>query len=215
VSAQDGPVLELEELAHALLPAQVRVGNSLALPQLGQICLITGSNMSGKSTFLRTAGLAVVMSRMGLPVPARSMRMRDMQVVTCMTVHDSLKDASSLFYAEVRRLRQCLDWAAAGEATRVLFDEILAGTNSRERHIGAVAILESLSRLPAVSLVSTHDLELGELAQKMPEQLAVVHFRDHVREGVMSFDYTLRPGVLPSTNALRVMRLAGLDVPER
>ncbi|HYC00061.1 MAG TPA: hypothetical protein VEC57_13085 [Candidatus Limnocylindrales bacterium] len=214
VAGGAGAILAFEDLAHPLLPASTRVGNSLSLSPLGTICVVTGSNMSGKSTFLRTAGVAVVMTQAGLPVPARAMTMREnLAVVTCMNVHDSLKDASSLFHAEVRRLRQCLDRVAAGTATLVLFDEILAGTNSRERHIGAIAILESLRKLPAVSLVSTHDLGLAELAGEHPDEVSVVHFRDHVRDGRMTFDYTLRPGPLPSTNALRVMRLAGLDVP--
>ena len=213
ISRQEAPLLEFEELAHPLLPAASRVGNTLTLAQAGMVCVVTGSNMSGKSTFLRTTGVAVVMSRMGLPLPARRFRMREeLQVVTCMNVHDSLKDASSLFHAEVRRLRQCLDWAEKGPATLVLFDEILAGTNSRERHIGAVAIVEALQKLPAVSLVSTHDLALAGLASHDPGRLWVVHFRDHVVADQMTFDYTLRPGPLPSTNAVRVMRLAGLPV---
>lgn len=209
-----GPVLEAENLAHPLLPANRRVGNDLFLRRPGEAWIVTGSNMSGKSTFLRTAGLAVCMTRLGLPVPARTLRLRDLQVVTCMHAEDSLHEGSSLFHAEVVRLKACLDWVRQGGTTLILLDEILAGTNSRERHIGARAILETLLGLPAITLVSTHDLGLTTVAEALPSQVQVVHFRDHVENGHMSFDYVLRSGPLPSTNALRVMRLVGIDVPD-
>lgn len=210
----EGPLLEGAGLAHPLLARATRVGNDLRVKERGFLLLVTGSNMSGKSTFLRTVGLAVLMTRTGLPVPAERFSLRGMHVVTCMRVHDSLKSGSSQFHAEVTRLAQCVKWASAEGPTLVLLDEILAGTNSRERHVGTLAVMRSLATLNTTTLVATHDLALAELEQEFPTALRTVHFRDLIRDDVMSFDYEMREGPLPSTNALRVMHAAGLDVPE-
>lgn len=208
-----GPAFEARGLVHPLLPRDGRVGNDLVMEEPGSVLLVTGSNMSGKSTFLRACGLAVVMARAGVPVAAEAFGFReDLRVVTSMRVQDSLRSGSSRFHAEVLRLRRCLDWAAEGGACLVLLDEILAGTNSRERHVGTRAVLASLARLPTLTLVATHDLALAELKEEIGDGCRMVHFRDLVRDGRMSFDYLLRPGPLPSTNALRLMRDAGLDV---
>jgi DNA mismatch repair ATPase MutS len=131
-----------------------------------------------------------------------------------MRVQDSLARGSSRFHAEVTRLKQCLDQARQADFTFVLFDEILAGTNSRERHLGTRAVLEMLASLPAATLIATHDLALAELVSSYPDRVRIVHFRDQVQDGQLAFDYELRPGPLTSTNALRVMRAAGLEVPE-
>ena len=211
----DGPAFEVSDLVHPLLPRSQRVANSLEMDHEGEVLLVTGSNMSGKSTFLRSVGLAVVFARAGLPVLARSARFHPMSVVTCMRVHDSLAMGSSHFHAEVRRLKACVDLAESEGTTLVLLDEILSGTNSKERHVGATAVIRSLSNLQTLSLVSTHDLGLCAIADDLGDRARVVHFRDLVRDGKMAFDYTLREGPVPSTNALRVMRAVGLDVPDR
>lgn len=208
-----GPRYAAVGLAHPLLPRATRVANDCVLPSDGTTWVVTGSNMSGKSTFLRAAGLSVVMARAGLPVAARSFAMRLGGVVTSMRVEDSLQGGASRFLSEVRRLRQCVDAAERPEGTLVLLDEILAGTNSKERHLGALAVLKSLGQQKAVVLLSTHDLGLAEIREEAPDRTRVVHFRDRVVNGEMIFDYVLRDGPLQTTNALRVMRREGLDVP--
>lgn len=212
--ASDGAILTTEDLAHPLISRSVRVGNDLTLPSLGGVLLFTGSNMSGKSTFLRSVGLAAVFARIGLPIPARSLRLHDLDVTTCMRIHDDLAQGSSLFHAEVKRLAACVEAARSERPTLVLLDEILAGTNSRERHIGTDAVLRGLADTSAVTLVATHDLALRSLVDQLGDRGSLLHFRDDVTDGVMSFDYRLREGPCPSTNALRVMRAAGLDVPD-
>jgi hypothetical protein len=209
-----GPALAATDLAHPLVSRAKRVGNDVAMQDPGALVLITGSNMSGKSTFLRAIGLAVVLGRLGVPVPARSLHMRPLTVTTCMRVQDDLAQGASLFQAEVRRLRACLDHARSSPLTLILLDEILAGTNSRERHLGTESVLEELTRLPALTMVATHDLDLVDLLDRTPGRGQVVHFRDLVEDGQLTFDYRLRPGVCPSTNALAVMRREGLPVPE-
>ena len=201
-------------LCHPLLPRKLRVGNDVELAAEGSVLLVTGSNMSGKSTLLRACGLAAVMARLGLPVPAAALRLREIVPATCMRVEDSLQEGSSRFHAEVKRLKFCVDRAAAGPATLVILDEILAGTNSRDRHQGTLAVLRRLTEVPAVTLVSTHDLELVALREAHPGKVDIAHFRDTVQDGVMTFDYRLRPGALPASNALEVMRLAGIEVAE-
>ncbi len=210
VVSEEGPLLVARDLAHALLPAATRVPNDVTLSDAGELLIVTGSNMSGKSTYIRSVGLAVVATRAGLPVPATSFRMRPMGVVSSMRVEDSLSDGLSRFHAEVRRLKFCLDTARTQGRMLVLLDEILSGTNSRERHAGTEAVLRQLANGDTLTLVSTHDLCLAGLADEPGLHARVVHFTDEVEDGLMTFDYRLREGVLPSTNALEVMRLEGL-----
>jgi len=210
----DQTVYGATALAHPLLARASRVGNDLRLERLGGVLLFTGSNMSGKSTFLRSVGLAAVFARAGLPVCADSLRIQDLDVTTCMRIHDDLAQGSSLFHAEVRRLASCVEAARSDRPTLVLLDEILAGTNSHERHLGTEAVLRGLADAAAVTLVATHDLELKSLIDQLEGAGSLLHFRDDVTGGVMSFDYRLREGPCPSTNALRVMRAAGLEVPD-
>lgn len=212
--ASDGPMITAEGITHPLLPRDTRVGNDAMLVEAGATWVVTGSNMSGKSTFLRALGLGIVFARLGLPVPARRLRVRDLQVVTSMKVEESLHAGSSRFHAEVRRLRQCLDWAAVAPSL-VLLDEILGGTNSAERRIGTIAVLERLRELDAVTLVSTHDLGLSDVLDEWTSETRVIYFTDRVEDGRMIFDYRLKDGRLPSTNALEVMRVEGIPVKEQ
>jgi len=212
VISDNGLVLSAEGLAYPLLPRDVRVGNDIEIKNAKSVLLVTGSNMSGKSTFLRTVGLAVVMTRMGLPVSAKKFRMREMDVTTCMRVQDSISQGSSKFHAEVTRLKFCVDRAGQNPLILVLLDEILAGTNSRERHIGTMIVLRDLVENPSVTLIATHDLQLASLADEFPGRIRLVHFRDFVQKGSMSFDYKMRPGPLPTTNALRVMQSVGFHI---
>lgn len=171
--------------------------------------------MSGKSTFLRTVGIGIVMANAGGPVDASQMRIAALRLFTCIHISDSLRDAVSYFHAEVRRLRALLDMLK-NEADRpvvFLIDEMFRGTNTRERHVGGGAFVSKLAELGASGLISTHDLELTKLAD-IVRGVRNMHFREHIVTGDMRFDYRLREGPCPTTNALVIMRLAGLPVDE-
>lgn len=205
------PALEAVSLGHPLIPAEVRVTNDVALDGVGHILLVTGSNMSGKSTFLRTIGVNICLAQSGAPVCATRLSWQWVRLETCLRVADSIDAGLSHFYAEVKRLKGILTAAERRDPAPVLFliDEIFRGTNNRERLIGSRAYILALSRTRAFGLVTTHDLELAELADRMPH-LANIHFQETVREGTLHFDYRMRPGPCPTTNALRIMELEGL-----
>jgi DNA mismatch repair ATPase MutS len=191
------------------------VGNDFTLERLGELVIITGSNMSGKSTFLRTVGVNLCLAFSGAPVPASAWCTMPFRLFTCITVSDSVTDGISYFYAEVRRLKALLEALHEAHPYPLFFliDEIFRGTNNRERHIGSRAYIQALTGGYGVGLVSTHDLELVKLEHEMGG-IRNVHFREAIAAGRMIFDYQLRPGPCPTTNALQIMRLAGLPVPE-
>jgi hypothetical protein len=201
-------------LAHPLIPAKNRVANDLELAGLGSIHLITGSNMSGKSTFLRTIGINLCLAQAGAPVCADRLDWSPCRLACCIRVDDSLDAGLSFFYAEVKRLKTILDAIGDRAAPPVLFliDEIFKGTNNRERLIGSRAYITALSTGNGYGLVSTHDLELTDL-EKDIRSLINAHFQETVTGGALSFDYKLRPGPCPTTNALKIMRNEGLPVP--
>lgn len=205
-------------LGHPLIDEGKRVTNDVRIEGPGHALVVTGSNMSGKSTLLRAIGVNAVLANVGGPVCATSLRMGHLQVATSMRVSDSLEEGTSRFYAELKKLKLVLDLARTtkGEPSRgtVLFllDEILHGTNTRERLIGARAILLELLDRGAMGAVSTHDLALGDLEDARPDRVRNVHFQEQVEGDVMTFDYVLRSGVVQSSNALRLMKLVGLDV---
>lgn len=205
--------LRADQLGHPLLPASVRVANDVRLSGLGSIHLITGSNMSGKSTFLRTIGINLCLAQAGAPVCAASFTWSWSRLACCIRVDDSLDAGLSFFYAEVKRLKTILDATQDSTAPPVLFliDEIFKGTNNRERLIGSRAFITTLSTGNGFGLVSTHDLELADLEQGIPG-LINAHFQETVSSGALQFDYQLRPGPCPTTNALRIMELEGLPV---
>jgi DNA mismatch repair ATPase MutS len=180
---------------------------------MGSFVLITGSNMSGKSSFLRTIGVNLVLAYAGGPVNADSFECGLFRVFSTIRINDSLTEGFSYFYAEVRRLKALLDALNADDALPLFFliDEIFKGTNNRERLIGSQAYLRALAGGHGMGVVTTHDLELVQLADEIP-QLRNYHFREEVVNGQMQFDYRLRPGPSPTTNALKIMRLEGLPV---
>lgn len=209
-----GPRFLARALGHPLLDEPVR--NDVSLEAEKTALLITGSNMSGKTTLLRAMGANTVLALMGAPVSAASLELTVMRVLTSMRVKDSLERGVSYFYAEVQRLKAVLD--AASEANgRALFllDEILLGTNTKERQIASREVLRLLLATGAIGGVSTHDLSLAELEKEASFKLRNVHFRDLVQDGKMTFDYRLREGVVDTTNALRVLELAGIPVSDR
>jgi hypothetical protein len=208
-----GPIFEGIGLGHPLLRDTVRITNDFSVGRLGEVTIVTGSNMSGKSTFLRTLGINLVLAFAGGSVAARSMRTVPFRIFTCINVTDSVNDGISYFYAEVRRLKELLD-ALRHEDTLPLFfliDEIFRGTNNRERLIGSRSYVRALAGGNGSGMISTHDLELVNLADEIPS-LRNHHFRERVIGGRMEFDYTLRIGPSPTTNALEIMRMEGLPV---
>ncbi|MBM4133590.1 MAG: hypothetical protein FJ245_07465 [Nitrospira sp.] len=203
-------------LGHPLLHPEKRVPNDLELAGLGRILLITGSNMSGKSTFLRTIGINTCLAQAGAPVCAASFDWTWVRLVCCIRVDDSLEAGLSFFYAEVKRLKRLLDAAHDRSAKPVLFliDEIFKGTNNRERLAGSKAFIQTLASGNGLGLITTHDLELTPLDQELPA-VTNAHFQETVEAKTLLFDYRLRPGPCPTTNALRIMELEGLPVPSR
>ena len=200
-------------LGHPLLNPETRVCNSFELDQHQRIVILTGSNMAGKSTFLRTIGVSLSLAYAGSPVNADRLTTSLFRPFTCIKVSDSVQDGLSYFYAEVKRLTALLAATKADDPLPVLFliDEIFRGTNSRERLIGSRSYIRALSESNAVGLVATHDLELVKLANEI-EGVVNFHFREEVSDGRMVFDYRLRSGPCPTTNALTIMRLEGLPV---
>jgi hypothetical protein len=207
------PCFEAEALGHPLLSPQKRVCNDVSVGNRGHALLITGSNMAGKSTLLRAMGLATVLALAGAPVCAKRLRVGSLRVATSMRVRDSLEGGASRFFAELLKLKQVLKLVRQ-EKGKVLFllDEILSGTNTRERIIGAQAFFLELLQQGALGAVSTHDLALAQLEGKTDHQIVNVHFQEQIDGDTMTFDYKLRPGVVASSNALKLMAMVGLDV---
>ena len=207
------PLIHGRGLGHPLIPFAERVCNDFALDTPPQVILITGSNMAGKSSFLRTVGLNLVLAYAGSVVPAQSLTTQPLRLFSAIKITDSVSDGISYFYAEVKRLKSLLDALRQEDDLPLFFfiDEIFRGTNNRERLIGSRAYIRALVGENGAGLVSTHDLELVHLADETP-YIHNHHFRETVEEGRMVFDYTLRPGPCPTTNALRIMALEGLPV---
>jgi len=207
------PVIQALALGHPLIPDDQNVKNNFTVQQVGQIGLITGSNMAGKSSFLRTVALNLALAYAGGPVCADQLTTIPFRLFTSINVTDSVTDGISYFYAEVKRLKLLL-LALEEEHPYPLFffiDEIFRGTNNRERLIGSQSYIRTLAGQSGVGLVSTHDLDLVNLADQIP-QIKNYHFREQVIEQQMVFDYTLRDGPCPTTNALKIMELEGLPV---
>jgi hypothetical protein len=208
----EGPRFDGVQIGHPLIPDRECVRNDLALSRELQMLLISGSNMSGKSTLLRTVGTNVVLALAGAPVRAQSLRLSPMNVGAAMRVQDSLLDGKSLFYASLGRLKGVVELSRSSLPLLFLLDEILQGTNSHDRRIGAEGIIRSLVEQGGIGLVTTHDLALTEIVESLGDRAKNVHFEDRIVEGKMTFDYRLRPGVVERSNALELMRLMGLDV---
>ena len=207
-----GPCFEADGLDHPLLPPS-RVANDVTIEGKGHALLVTGSNMSGKSTLMRSMGVAVVMALAGAPVLASRFRVSHLVVRTSMRVKDSLASGVSHFYAELLALRRVVEAADRGEPVFFLLDEILHGTNSRERHLGAKGVILHLLDKGALGAVSTHDLGLSDLVQEGGTRVRPVHLVEQTENGKMTFDHKLRDGFLTSGNALQLMRDMGLPVP--
>ncbi|MEO8797688.1 MAG: MutS family DNA mismatch repair protein, partial [Polyangiaceae bacterium] len=203
--------LEGKALGHPLLAADKRVANDIFFGAPSpQALIITGSNMSGKSTLLRAVGVNAVLALAGAPVCAESMTIGDLRVATSMRISDSLESGISHFYAELQKLKLVIDMAHGPKKVLFLLDEILHGTNTRERLIGARAVARALVEAGAIGAISTHDIAIGDLEQELTGKVKNVHFEEQVEDDKMTFDYKLRDGVVQSSNALRLMKIVGL-----
>jgi DNA mismatch repair ATPase MutS len=211
--AENGPWLEAEGIGHPLIPEDRVVRNDVRLGGELRVMVVSGSNMSGKSTLLRTLGVNVALAQAGATVRARRLRISPLAVGASILVTDSLQAGVSRFYAEILRLRQILDAAAKGPLP-VLFlvDEFLHGTNSHDRRIGAEALVNGLVKRGAIGLITTHDLALAGIADELGERACNVHFEDRLEDGQMRFDYAIRPGVVRKSNAIELMRSVGLEI---
>jgi DNA mismatch repair ATPase MutS len=174
--------------------------------------LLSGSNMSGKSTLMRTVGVNAVLALAGAPVRATMLTLSPVSLGATLRIQDSLAAGTSRFYAEVTRLRQLVDLARGPIPLLFLIDEILAGTNSHDRRIGATAVLTGLVKLGGIGIASTHDLALTEVVAALPDLALNYHFQDIMEDTELAFDYRLKPGIVQHSNALALMRAVGLDV---
>lgn len=209
-SCQDN--IKVSNMGHPLISRGKRVCNSLQLAKESPLVLLTGSNMSGKSTFLRAFATNILLANMGAPVCAEKFSLPSMRILCAIRVDDSLSEGTSYFYAEVKRLAEILrQLKTSVEPTMFFIDEIFKGTNNKERYLGSLSILKAFLEMNAFGFVSTHDLALTELAQQ-ETGLRNMHFREHIEDNKLTFDYTLKEGPCPTTNALFIMKMAGLPI---
>jgi hypothetical protein len=209
----DDPVcFEGRALGHPLIAPERCVRNDHRLGATPQALVVSGSNMSGKSTFLRTLGCNTVLALAGAPVCAEALRLSPLRIAASIRIVDSLAEGQSHFMAEILRLRQVVEVSRGKPPALFLLDEILHGTNSHDRRIGAEAVIRGLVANGALGLVTTHDLALTQIVQGSAGRLANVHFEDHLEDGEMHFDYRVKDGVVTKSNAVALMRSVGLDV---
>ena len=208
----EAPVLEAEGIAHPFLPENRVVRNDVRIGGDLRLLVVSGSNMSGKSTLLRTLGVNAVLAQAGAPVRAKRLRMSPLAVGASIRITDSLQGGVSRFYAEILRLRQILDQTSGTLPVLFLIDEFLHGTNSHDRRIGAEALVRGLVERGAIGLITTHDLALADIAEGLGTRAANVHFEDQIENGQIHFDYALRTGVVRKSNAIELMRSVGLEI---
>jgi hypothetical protein len=208
-----GTILEGTNLGHPLVPCSQMVPNDLSLSGELRLLIISGSNMSGKSTMLRTVGINAVLALAGAPVRATSLRLTPFAIGATLRIQDSLQEGRSRFYAEITRIRQLSDVARRGEPLLFLLDELFHGTNSHDRLVGASGILRSLLDRGAIGLITTHDLALTSVADTLSPRATNVHFEDWFDGGQIRFDYRMKQGPVTRSNAVALMRAVGLDVP--
>lgn len=207
---EHGPLFDAVELAHPLLPGDKAVRNDVKFGDGLQLIVLSGPNMAGKSTFIRSLGVNAVLAQCGAPVRAESLKMSPLAVAASICVLDSLSGGTSRFYAEIQRLKVAEDLAAGDMPVLFLMDELLSGTNSHDRLEGTRLIVRSLMERGAIGIVSTHDLALAEIPYTMPGRAVNCHFEDRLEDGKLMFDYKLKPGVVKTSNALELMRSIGL-----
>ena len=208
----DDLMVEAEFLGHPLIPEKENIRNDLKISRPGEFLLITGSNMAGKSTFLRSVGVNLILANAGAPVLARKMKWQALRVLTSMRVKDSLSSRESTFYAELKRLRMIIEVIKKGERIFVILDEILKGTNSRDKHFGSEMFIRQLIEEDCGGLIATHDLELNSLEKEFPEQVLNYCFEVQINKQEFIYDYKLRRGVCQTMNATELMKKMGISI---
>lgn len=204
-------IIATKAMGHPLLPDS-RVYNDLSVGEANKALLITGSNMSGKSTLLRTSGINLVLAYSGAPVCAEDFTCSMMELYTCMRIRDDLENSISSFYAEILRVKMIVEAAKTRKNIFFLLDEIFKGTNSQDRHLGAKLLIKQLLDCKTIGLISTHDLELGDLEKESNGSIRNYHFREYYENDKIHFDYKLRPGISTTRNAMYLMKMAGIDM---
>ncbi len=207
-------IFDSRGLGHPLLPAARAVRNDVTCSAPTQLLVVSGSNMSGKSTLLRTVGINTVLALAGAPVRAQALRLSPLAMGATLRIQDSLQEGRSRFYAEITRIRQISDVATGQTPLLFLLDELFHGTNSHDRLIGSSGVLRSLLDRGAIGLITTHDLALTGIARALAPRALNVHFEDWFDQDELRFDYRLKPGPVTRSNAIALMRAVGLDVPE-
>ena len=204
--------IEGKEIGHPLIPKNKRVDNFIDIPGRDKLMLVTGSNMAGKSTYLRSIGINVVLAMCGSPVCAKDFSVSHSNVISSMRITDNLEESTSTFYAELKKLKTIIDKVNAGERVFILLDEILRGTNSLDRHTGSKALIKQLIRQKAAAIIATHDLELAHLKEEFAENILNYHFDVQVNNEELFFDYQLKPGICTSLNASILMKKIGIEL---
>jgi len=204
--------MEAAELGHPLINETKRVNNFINMEERGELMLVTGSNMAGKSTYLRSVGINVVLAMAGSPVCAALFRLSPVQLISSMRIADNLEESTSTFYAELKKLKSVIERVNNGEKVFILLDEILRGTNSLDRHTGSEALIKQLIRHKAAGIIATHDLALADLKNEFPANILNYHFDVQVNNEELYFDYKLKPGVCTSLNASILMKKIGIEL---
>ena len=212
VDPSQGPVFHAEGLGHPLIPRAINVRNDVNLGKPVSLMIVSGSNMSGKSTLLRSVGVAAVLAQTGGTVRARRLTLSPLVIGGTLRVQDSLQQGKSRFYAELTRVRQLVDLANGDRPLLFLLDELFSGTNSHDRRLGAEAVVRGLLDRGAIGFMTTHDLALAHLVEHLGDRAINVHFEDHLEDGKLVFDHIMKPGVVTKSNAIALMRAVGLNV---
>ncbi len=213
------PVLEKDhfsmagkEIGHPLIPADKCVNNPIAIDKIGELMLVTGSNMAGKSTYLRSIGINTVLAMAGSPVCASEFKLSPVQIISSMRIADNLEESTSTFYAELKKLKTVIDKVNNNEPVFILLDEILRGTNSLDRHTGSAALIKQLIKHNAVGIIATHDVELATIKKEFPNGILNYHFDVQVNNEELYFDYKLKEGICTSLNASILMKKIGIEL---
>jgi hypothetical protein len=204
--------IEANGMGHPLIPPAKRVDNDIRITESGELMLVTGSNMAGKSTYLRSVGVNIVLAMAGAPVCAQRFEVSPVQLISSMRIADNLEESTSTFYAELKKLKAVIDKVNNGEKVFILLDEILRGTNSLDRHTGSAALIKQLINHHAAAIIATHDVELAKLKEVYPANILNYHFDVQVDKDELYFDYRLKPGICTSLNASILMRKIGIEL---
>ncbi len=205
-------LIQGENIGHPLITKNKRVNNFINIASSSELMLVTGSNMAGKSTYLRSIGVNGVLAMSGAPVCATEFKISEVQIISSMRIADNLEESTSTFYAELKKLKTIIEKVHRDERVFILLDEILRGTNSLDRHTGSKALIKQLIKHKAPAIIATHDLELADLKKEYPENILNYHFDVQVENEELFFDYRLKPGVCNSLNASILMKKIGIEL---